>query len=208
MGGSVLGSFNHYISICSSFLGSIMIGLILFCLVAVAQSAITPTSKVQLSVAEKLKMADDIQDADLIQDVEQLIEGLDDVTLAKLEKILSDEMSTQDELKLIQDELTEMGMDVEDVQDMLDLAAMMTDFLRKVPDGSGWWLARTHTAWRTTRSCTCSVCPTSWVLWDSSLCIVFSRLMRATLSTSRSESSNRQPAPVKLLQLPQLSTAL
>merc|ERR1711915_438735 len=134
MGGSVLGSFNHYISICSSFLGSIMIGLILFCLVAVAQSAITPTSKVQLSVAEKLKMADDIQDADLIQDVEQLIEGLDDVTLAKLEKILSDEMSTQDELKLIQDELTEMGMDVEDVQDMLDLAAMMTDFLRKVPD--------------------------------------------------------------------------
>merc|ERR1711915_967398 len=134
MGGSVLGSFNHYISVCSSCQGLIMIGLILFCLVAVAQSAITPTSKVQLSVAEKLKMADDIQDADLIQDVEQLIEGLDDVTLAKLEKILSDEMSTQDELKLIQDELTEMGMDVEDVQDMLDLAAMMTDFLRKVPD--------------------------------------------------------------------------
>merc|ERR1712033_48476 len=88
----------------------------------------------KLSVADKLKLTQDIQDAEVIKDVEHLIEGLDDVTLAKLEKILSDDLTTDDELQLIQDELTEMGMDVEDIQDLLDLATLMTEFLSKVPD--------------------------------------------------------------------------
>merc|ERR1712105_418527 len=79
-------------------------------------------------------MVEDIKDAEVIKDVEQLIEGLDDVTLAKLEKILSDDLTAESELKMIQDELTEMGMDAVDIQDMLDLAALMTEFLNKVPD--------------------------------------------------------------------------
>merc|ERR1712105_541132 len=60
-------------------------------------------------------MVEDIKDAEVIKDVEQLIEGLDDVTLAKLEKILSDDLTAESELKMIQDELTEMGMDAEDI---------------------------------------------------------------------------------------------
>merc|ERR1712042_210033 len=112
--------------------GSIMLFVVVLSLIAV--SATTSTSKVQLSVAEKLKMTEDIQDADVIKDVEQLIEGLDDATLLKLERILSDELSTEKELDLIKNELAEMGMDVEDIQDLLDLATLMTDFLHKVPE--------------------------------------------------------------------------
>ena len=66
--------------------------------------------------------------------MEQLIEGLDDATLLKLERILSDELSTEKELDLIKNELAEMGMDVEDIQDLLDLATLMADFLHKVPE--------------------------------------------------------------------------
>ena len=66
--------------------------------------------------------------------MEQLIEGLDDATLLKLERILSDELSTEKELDLIKNELAEMGMDVEDIQDLLDLATLMTEFLHKVPE--------------------------------------------------------------------------
>merc|ERR1711872_925050 len=112
--------------------GSIMLFVVALSLIAVVQSATTSTSKVQLSVAEKLKMTEDIQDADVIKDVEQLIEGLDDATLLKLERILSDELSTEKELDLIKNELAEMG--VEDIQDLLDLATLMTDFLHKVPE--------------------------------------------------------------------------
>merc|ERR1711872_997172 len=114
--------------------GSIMLFVVVLSLIAVVQSATTSTSKVQLSVAEKLKMTEDIRDADVIKDVEQLIEGLDDATLLKLERILSDELSTEKELDLIKNELAEMGMDVEDIQDLLDLATLMTDFLHKVPE--------------------------------------------------------------------------
>merc|ERR1711872_1151056 len=114
--------------------GSNMLFVVVLSLIAVVQSATTSTSKVQLSVAEKLKMTEDIQDADVIKDVEQLIEGLDDATLLKLERILSEELSTEKELDLIKNELAEMGMDVEDIQDLLDLATLMTDFLHKVPE--------------------------------------------------------------------------
>lgn len=107
-----------------------MIAVLFFCLVGVAQSAITP----KVPVVDKLKIMEDLQDAEVIREVEQLIEGLDDVTLAKLEKILSDDLTAESELKMIQDELTEMGMDTEDIQDLLDLAALMTEFLNKVPD--------------------------------------------------------------------------
>merc|ERR1712002_1186697 len=111
-----------------------MIGLVFLSLIVSSQAALTPTAKVQLSVVEKLKVAQDLQDYELVQEVEDLIAGLDDQTLVKLQKILSDDLTIDSELKLIESELTEMGMEVEDIKDLLDLSALMADFLSKVPE--------------------------------------------------------------------------
>merc|ERR1712121_279185 len=107
-----------HIQLCISIIGLVTMLAVLLCsLVAVVQCVpSTHNAEAELSVADKLKLTQDIQDAEVIKDVEHLIEGLDDV------------------LQLIQDELTEMGMDVEDIQDLLDLATLMTEFLSKVPD--------------------------------------------------------------------------
>merc|ERR1711970_1592828 len=101
--------------------GLAMIGLVFLSLLVCSQAALTPTAKVQLSVAEKLMIAEDLQDEDLVQDVEALIAGLDDATLVKLQKILSDDLTIDSELQLIESELTEMGMEVEDIKDLLGL---------------------------------------------------------------------------------------
>merc|ERR1711970_1416405 len=114
--------------------GLAMIGLVFLSLLVCSQAALTPPAKVQLSVAEKLMIAEDLQDEDLVQDVEALIAGLDDATLVKLRKILSDDLTIDSELQLIESELTEMGMEVEDIKDLLDLSALMADFLSKVPE--------------------------------------------------------------------------
>merc|ERR1711931_30242 len=114
--------------------GLAMIGLVFLSLLVCSQAALTPTAKVQLSVAEKLMIAEDLQDDELVQDVEALIAGLDDATLVKLQKILSDDLTIDSELQLIESELTEMGMEVEDIKDLLDLSALMADFLSKVPE--------------------------------------------------------------------------
>merc|ERR1712121_388156 len=129
-------SLKIHIQLCISIIGLVTMLAVLLCsLVAVVQCVpSTHNAEAKLSVADKLKLTQDIQGAEVIKDVEHLVEGLDDVTLAKLEKILSDDLTTDDELQLIQDELTEMGMDVEDIQDLLDLATLMTEFLSKVPD--------------------------------------------------------------------------
>merc|ERR1712168_998655 len=63
-----------------------------------------------------------------------LIVGLSDTQLANLEEILTGDLTPEKELELIISELTNMGMDEIDIRDMLELADMMTDFLKKVPD--------------------------------------------------------------------------
>merc|ERR1712212_20061 len=83
---------------------------------------------------EEAVAADGISEADLIADVERLVDGLDQQQLDKLEKLLGDDLSAGEELKLIESELIEMGMQEEDIADMFELAGMMTDFLSKIPD--------------------------------------------------------------------------
>merc|ERR1712168_731109 len=74
------------------------------------------------------------EQAEAIEDIEELIDGLSDTQLANLEEILTGDLTPEKELELIISELTNMGMDEIDIRDMLELADMMTDFLKKVPD--------------------------------------------------------------------------
>merc|ERR1712002_1433180 len=76
----------------------------------------------------------DADEAEAIQDIEELIDGLSDEQLTSLEEILTGDLTPEKELELIISELTNMGMDETDIKDMLELAEMMTDFLKKVPD--------------------------------------------------------------------------
>merc|ERR1712168_321811 len=76
----------------------------------------------------------DADEAEAIQDIEELIDGLSDEQLTSLEEILTGDLTPEKELELIISELTNMGMDEIDIRDMLELADMMIDFLKKVPD--------------------------------------------------------------------------
>ena len=62
-----------------------------------------------------------------------MIAGLDEDQLDKLERIMSKDLDSATEFQMLHDELVEMGMDEEDVQDLLDLGKMMHQFLVRVP---------------------------------------------------------------------------
>lgn len=55
--------------------------------------------------------------------------NLDEEQLNKLELILSKDLTHEAEFDMLLAELTEMGMAMEDIKDMLDLADMMTEFV-------------------------------------------------------------------------------
>merc|ERR1712033_64732 len=110
-----------------------MIVVALFCLFGVSQ-AFFPPNLMSVNTEEAEAAAKNPKDAEMIADVEQLIDGLDAAQLDKLESILNDDLSPAEELDLITSELISMGMEAGDISDMLELAGMMTDFLRKVPD--------------------------------------------------------------------------
>ena len=58
-----------------------------------------------------------------------MIAGLDEDQLEKLERIMSKDLDSATEFQMLHDELVEMGMDEEDVQDLLDLSKMMVQFV-------------------------------------------------------------------------------
>jgi len=113
-----------------------MLTLIFIALVSSTYAAVTPSANNQNSFSEedKAKLIQDLEDEELSKEVESLIANLDEDQLEKLEEILSKDLDAESELSMIQDELAEMGMDIEDINDLLDLAAMMTKFLSKIPE--------------------------------------------------------------------------
>jgi len=112
-----------------------ILAVFLVCLFSASYAAVAPsTSRNSFSEDDKAKLIQDLEDEELSKEVENLIANLDEDQLAKLEDILSKDLDAESELSMIQDELEEMGMDPEDINDLLDLAAMMTKFLSKVPE--------------------------------------------------------------------------
>merc|ERR1712243_127063 len=69
-----------------------------------------------------------------VAEIEELIDGLTDQQLSDLQEILHGDLTPEKELELIISELTTMGMDDVDIKDLLELADLMTDYLKKVPD--------------------------------------------------------------------------
>jgi len=63
-----------------------------------------------------------------------LVGNLDDEQLEKLEAILAKDLDEASEMDMLMAELKELGMDQEDIEDLLELAGMMTKFLQKVPE--------------------------------------------------------------------------
>ena len=51
-----------------------------------------------------------------------MIAGLDEDQQEKLERIMSKDLDSATEFQMLHDEFVEMGMDEEDVQDLLDLS--------------------------------------------------------------------------------------
>merc|ERR1711970_271659 len=135
--------------------GLAMIGLVFLSLLVCSQAALTPTAKVQLSVAEKLMIAEDLQDEDLVQDVEALIAGLDDATLVKLQKILSDDLTIDSELQLIESELTEMGMEWRTSRTCWTCRPSWPTSSAKFLRSRNWSRAMATTRLKTMSSCTC-----------------------------------------------------
>jgi len=113
-----------------------MLALILFGLLSSSYAAVAPKTNFENSFSEedKAKLIQDLEDEELSKEVENLISNLDEDQLAKLEEILSKDLDAESELSMIQDELLEMGMEQEDINDLLDLAALMTKFLDKLPE--------------------------------------------------------------------------
>jgi hypothetical protein len=104
--------------------------------VAAAQCAIasgSPSGNIQYSEQDKLQLIQDLQDQELQKEIENMISGLDEDQLDKLEQIMAKNLDSATEFQMLEDELLEMGMDEEDVQDLLDLGKMMFQFLERVP---------------------------------------------------------------------------
>ena len=107
---------------------------IFFSVFAISQAAITSGSGGNIyTEKEKLQLIQDLQDQELQKEVENMIAGLDEDQLEKLERIMSQDLDSATEFQMLHDELIEMGMDEEDVQDLLDLSKMMVQFLARVP---------------------------------------------------------------------------
>ena len=58
-----------------------------------------------------------------------MVGNLDDEQLEQLEAILAKDLDEASEMDMLMAELKELGMDQEDIEDLLELAGMMTKFV-------------------------------------------------------------------------------
>lgn len=77
-----------------------------------------------------------LENAQMLKELEVLIKNLDDDQLDNLEMILKDEEEdTEDtEFGRVKQELLDMGVEEQDIEDLKALAALMTEFLVKIPN--------------------------------------------------------------------------
>ena len=109
--------------------------MILLAVVACAMAAIPPTTlnKVTLSAEDKAYLVQQLEDEELAKTVEEIVEGLDDEQLEKLETILAKDLDKSSEFDMLMAELKELGMEEDDIEDLVDLSEMMYKFLARVP---------------------------------------------------------------------------
>merc|ERR1712212_721870 len=107
--------------------------LIFLALVAAGQAAIAPAAEyedaqagIRFTEEDKLRLVKELEDEELSKEIENLVSNLDDEQLEQLEEA--------SEFDMLMAELKEMGMDEEDIKDLLELSGMMTKFLNKVPE--------------------------------------------------------------------------
>jgi len=114
--------------------------LLLLALVAACQAAIAPAGEYESAgegtnfTEEELRLVKQLEDEELSKEIENLVGNLDDEQLEKLEAILAKDLDEASEMDMLMAELKELGMDQEDIEDLLELAGMMTKFLQKVPE--------------------------------------------------------------------------
>jgi len=115
--------------------------LILLALVAASQAAIAPAGEYEsagegthFTEEDKLRLVKQLEDDELSKEIENLVGNLDDEQLEQLEAILAKDLDEASEMDMLMAELKELGMDQEDIEDLLELAGMMTKFLQKVPE--------------------------------------------------------------------------
>jgi len=114
-----------------------MLSLFLLALVSSTYAAVAPSvpkGQDTFNYDAKAQLIQDLEDQQLIKEVEKLIENLDEDQLTKLQSILDKDLDKETELSMIKDELLELGMEQEDVDDLLDLSTMMVKFLEKIPE--------------------------------------------------------------------------
>jgi len=114
--------------------------LLLLALVAACQAAIAPAGEYESAgegtnfTEEELRLVKELEDEKLSKEIENLVGNLDDEQLEQLEAILAKDLDEASEMDMLMAELKELGMDQEDIEDLLELAGMMTKFLQKVPE--------------------------------------------------------------------------
>merc|ERR1711962_186383 len=99
--------------------------LIFLALVAAGQAAIEPATEYE-DAQTGIRFTE--------EDKLRLVKELDDEQLEQLEEILAKDLDEASEFDMLMAELKEMGMDEEDIKDLLELSGMMTKFLNKVPE--------------------------------------------------------------------------
>lgn len=87
----------------------------------------------QMSKHQKDHLIKELEDAQILKELEVLIKNLDDSQLENLERILVEDIDHNTEFEKIMKELKKMGLDDEDIDDLKQLAALMNEFLIKVP---------------------------------------------------------------------------
>jgi len=115
--------------------------LMFLALVAAGQAAIAPAAEyedvqtgIRFTEEDKLRLVKELEDEELSKEIENLVSNLDDEQLEQLEEILAKDLDEASEFDMLMAELKEMGMDEEDIKDLLELSGMMTKFLKQVPE--------------------------------------------------------------------------
>ena len=93
-------------------------------------------SRLKVTQEEKEVIVKELENAQMLKELEVLIKNLDDDQLDNLEKILvEDEEDSEDtEFGRVKQELLDMGMEEQDIEDLKTLAALMVEFLEKIPN--------------------------------------------------------------------------
>eukprot|EP00088_Acartia_fossae_P004820 TRINITY_DN12086_c0_g1_i1.p1 TRINITY_DN12086_c0_g1~~TRINITY_DN12086_c0_g1_i1.p1 ORF type:complete len:228 (-),score=61.62 TRINITY_DN12086_c0_g1_i1:197-880(-) len=87
-----------------------------------------------MSQEEKEALISELEHVQMMKELEVLIKNLDDEQLDKLESIIEKDLDRTTEFDMIMNELKVMGMDEQDIDDLHQLAALMNEFLVKVPE--------------------------------------------------------------------------